>query len=149
MILLLLSIILTAYFYHRLPLEVAYHFKGDGSPDRWLNRGMIILWLLLPQLVLTLGAGAITLGITKLSVLFRQPENIWVKPEGILLLMGNMVVLPQVILFFAMLDIFSYNSYQIHLMPLWVFALIIMGLGGIILGILFARVTRRTWRTNR
>ncbi len=148
-ILLLLSIMLTAYFYPRLSAEVAYHFKFDGSPDRWLNRGMITLWMLLPQLVFTLMAGAITLGITKLSVLFQQPESIWVKPERILSLMGNMVALPQVILFFAMLDIFSYNSYQIHLIPLWVFALIIMVLGGIILGILFARATRRTWGTNR
>ncbi len=148
-ILLLLSIILTAYFYHLLPVEVAYHFESDGSPDRWLNRGMITLWMLLPQLLLTLVAGAITLGITKLSVLFRQPESTWVKPERILSLMGNMVALPQVILFFAMLDIFSYNSYQIHLIPLWVFALIIMGLGGIILGIFFVRAMRQTWRTNR
>ena len=51
--------------------------------------------------------------------------------------MGNMIALPQVILCFAMLDIFSYNSYQIRLMPLWVFALIVMGLGTIISGIFF------------
>ena len=59
--------------------------------------------------------------------------------------MGNMVALPQIILCFAMLDIFSYNSYQMHIMPLWVFALIIMGLGGIILGIFFIRAIRRGW----
>ena len=142
-IFLLLSIILSAYFYRRLPVEVAYHFKLDGSPDRWLSRGAIILWMLLPQLFLTLVAGAITWGVTKLSVLFQQPESTRVKPEEILLLMGNMIALPQIILGFAMLDIFSYNSYQIHIMPLWVFALIIMGLGGIILVIFFIRAMRR------
>tara|TARA_B100000315_G_C14508391_1_gene555766 strand:+ start:384 stop:893 length:510 start_codon:yes stop_codon:yes gene_type:complete len=139
---LLLSIILTAYFYRRLPVEVAYHFEHDGSPDRWLNRGTIILWMLLPQLSLTMMAGAISWGITKLSVLFRQRESTRIKPERILLLMGNMVALPQIILCFAMLDIFSYNSYQIHIMPLWVFALIVMGLGGVILGIFFVRAMR-------
>ncbi len=142
---LLLSIILTAFFYYRLPLEVAYHFKSDGSPDRWLSRGAIILWLFLPQLFFTLLAGAITWGITKLGALFRQPESTWIKPENILVLMGNMIALPQVILCFAMLDIFSYNSYQIHILPLWVFALIIMGLGGIILGIFFIRAMRQAW----
>ena len=144
-VILLLSIILTAYFYHLLPVKVAWHFKADGLPDEWLGRGTIILWMLLPQLFLTLLAGAITWGITKLGALFRQPESTWIKPESILVLMGNMVALPQVILCFAMLDIFSYNSYQIHILPLWVFALIIMGLGGIILGIFFIRAMRQAW----
>ena len=145
MVILFLSIVLTAYFYHLLPVELAYHFKSDGSPDRWLSRGTIILWALLPQLFLTLLAGAITWGISKLSALFRQPESTGIKPERILFLMGNMIALPQVILCFAMLDIFSYNSYQIHILPLWVLALVVMGLGGIILGILFIRAMWQAW----
>ncbi len=148
-VILLLSIILTAYFYHLLPVEVAYHFKSDGSPDSWLSRGAIILWMLLPQLFLTLLAGAITWGITKLSALFRQTESAGIKPERILSLMGNMIALPQIILCFAMLDILSYNSCQIHIMPLWLFALIIMALGGIILGIFFIKAMRRAWGATR
>lgn len=147
-IFLLLSIILSAYFYHRLPVEVAYHFKPDGSPDRWLSRGAIVLWALLPQLFLTLVAGVITWGITKLSVIFRQSESTQIKPERILFLMGNMIAMPQIILGFAMLDIFSYTSYQMHIMPLWLFALIITGLGGIILGIFFIRAIRQAWGTT-
>jgi len=143
-----LSIILTAYFYHQLSAEVAYHFKLDGSPDRWLSREMITIWLLAPQLLLTLVAGAITWGITKLGILSRQPENTLIKPERILSLMGNMIALPQIVLCFAMLDIFSYNAYQIHIMPLWVFALIIMGLGGITLGIFLILAIRRAWRAT-
>ena len=131
---LLLCIILTGYFYHLLPGEVAYHFK-DGSPDKWMSRGAIIAWMLTPQLLLALLAGAIVWGTIRLSAHFRQAVNTGV--EKMISLMGNMVALPQIILGFAMLDIFSYNSYQIHLMPLWIFALIVMGLGGIILGIFF------------
>ncbi len=144
-----LSIILTACFYHQLSTEVAYHFKLDGSPDRWLSREMVTLWLFVPQLLLTLVAGAITWGITKLGILSRQPENTWIKPERILSLMGNMIALPQIVLCFAMLDIFSYNAYQIHIMPLWVFALIIMGLGGITLGIFLILAIRQAWRATR
>ena len=139
---LLLSIILIAYFYHQLPPDVAYHFESDGSPDKWLSRGMIIIWTLIPQLFLVLLAGAITWEITKLGSLFRQPESTRLRPERILSLMGNMIALPQIILCFAMVDIFSYNSYQIHIMPWWVFALIIMGLGGVILGIFFIKAFR-------
>jgi hypothetical protein len=57
--------------------------------------------------------------------------------------MGNMIAMPQIILFFAMLDILSYNSYQIHLLPLSVFALIIMGLGSIMLAMFFVQAIRR------
>ena len=141
---LLLSIILTACFYRLLPGEVAYHFE-DGSPDRWMSRGAIIAWTLTPQLFFVLLAAAIVWAVTKLSTLFRQTENAVVKPESVLSLMGNMVALPQIILSFAMLDIFIYNSYQTHIMPLWVFALIVMVSGGIILGIFFILAIRRVW----
>ena len=143
---LFLCIILTGYFYHLLPGEVAYHFQ-DGSPDRWTSRGAIIAWMLTPQLLLALLAGAIVWGTVKLSAHFRQTGNTGVKK--MLSLMGNMVALPQIILGFAMLDIFSYNSYQIHLMPLWVFALIVMGLGGMALGIFFILAIRGVLGTAR
>ncbi len=143
LIILLLSVVLVLYFYGKLPAEVAYRFKPDGSPDEWLSRAVIILWALVPQFLLTLLAGAITLGIAKLGVLFLQAAPTTIKLEKVLLLMGNMIGLPQVILCFAMLDIFSYNSYQVHLIPLWLFALIVMGLGAVILAIFFIRVARQ------
>ena len=146
---LLLTVIIIAYFYRLLPVDVAYHFEADGSPDRWVNRGMIILWTLLPQLFFTLLAGAITWGITRLSSLFSQPEGGRVQTGSVLLLMGNMVALPQLILCFAMLDIFSYNSYQIHIMPLWVFAVIVMGLAGVGIGIFFIQAINRAWRASQ
>ena len=63
--------------------------------------------------------------------------------------MGNMIALPQIILCFAMLDIFSYNSYQIHLLPLWLFALIVMIMGGVIIGIFFILAIREISGTAR
>ena len=147
---LLLSVILVAWFYRQLPAEVAYRFKPDGSSDGSpLSRGAIVFWLLVPQLLLAMLAGAITWGITKLGTLFQQAATTGVKLESALLLMGNMIALPQIILCFAMLDIFSYNSYQIHIMPLWVFALIVMGLGAIVLGIFFIRAIQQVWGASR
>jgi len=142
---LILTVGLTGYFYRLLPAEVAYHFQADGSPDRWLNRGTIILWTLLLQFLFTLVAWAITWGITRLATMFSQPEITWIRPGKIMALMGNMVALPQIILCFAMLDIFSYNSYQIRLIPLWVFVLIIMVAGGIVLGVFFIQIIRQAW----
>ena len=142
---LILAVGLTGYFYRLLPAEVAYHFQADGSPDRWLSRGAIILWALLPQFLFTLVAGAITWGITRLATMFSQPETTWIRPEKILAVMGNMVALPQILLCFAILDIFSYNSYQIRLIPLWVFALIVMVVGSIVLGVFFFQLIRQAW----
>ena len=144
----ILSVILVAFFYQKLPDEVAYHFQSDGTPDSSpLSRGTIILWAILPQFLLTLLAAATTWGATKLGAQFKVTATVRRGVERILLLMGNMITLPQIILCFAMLDIFSYNSYQIHIMPLWVFALIVMVLGAIILGVFFIRAIRQVWGT--
>tara|TARA_Y100000310_G_scaffold214851_1_gene215811 strand:- start:249 stop:869 length:621 start_codon:yes stop_codon:yes gene_type:complete len=146
---LLFSIILVAIFSPKLPTELAYRFNGDGSPDRWLNRSQFLLITLLPQFILTLLAAAITWGVTKLSRLLQSPESLGSNPKNIIRVMGNMMALPQIILSFAMLDIFSYNSYQIHIMPLWIFALITMGAGGIVLAIFFLRAAREAWQTTQ
>jgi len=143
---LLLSILLSAYFYRLLPAEVAYHFKLDGTPDRWLSREMSIILMLIPQLLLTLLAGAITWGIIKLGILSGQTQGAWIKPERMLSLMGNMIGLPQFIVGFAILDIFSYNSYQTHIMPMWIFLLITLGLATIALGLLFVLVISKVRR---
>ena len=144
-VILFLAIILAAYFYLQLPAEVAYHFKLDGSPDRWMSREAILLWMLTPQLGLALLATAIVWGIAKWGILSTDGT---LRPERILSLMGNIIGLPQFIIGFAMLDIFSYNSYGTHIMPIWILALTIVGLGSIILGIFFILAIRRGWRAS-
>ncbi len=140
---LLLSLVLAAYFYHLLPAEVAYRFNPDGSPRGWLSREMIILLVLGPQLLLSLTAGAITWGTAQLGQQASQSASTLLRPEKILLLMGNIIALPQIVLGFVMADIFSYNVYGTHLMPIWLFALIVMALGGVILAIFFIKAMRQ------
>ena len=138
---LLISIILAACFYRLLPLEVAYHFE-DGEPDGWMSRGAIIAWLIIPQFVLVFVGAAISGGTTILSARSQLDESTPI--QKILPVMGNMVALPQIILTFAMLDIFLYNAYQIHLIPIWAFAVIVIVLGGMALGVFFIQVIRQT-----
>ena len=57
--------------------------------------------------------------------------------------MGNIIALPQIVLVFVMGDIFSYNVYEIHLMPIWLFALIVMVVGGVIMAIFFISAIRQ------
>ena len=140
---LLLSIILTGYFYRLLPPEVAYQLKAS-EPDRWASRNAIVAWTLIPQFIFVLLAAAIVLVNTKLNMWLRQAES--TVASKVSSLMGNMVALPQIILGFTMLDIFLYNAYQIDIMPLWIFALIVLVLGGIFLGVFFIILVIRQFR---
>ena len=141
--LLFLSILFSAYFYHLLPAEVAYHFESDGTPDRWFSREMAMVWALVPQFFFALLAAVIVLGITKSGLLSGIMENTTIKLERILSFMGNMIALPQFIICFAMLNIFSYNSYQLHIMPMRIFLFTILGLATIALVLLLAFIFRK------
>ncbi len=143
---LLLSIILSAYFFHLLPAQVAVHFELDGTPDRWLSREMTIVGMLLPQLLLVLLAGGVVWGVIKLGLLPGQTGSSGIKGERIVSFMGNFVALPQLIVFFAMLDILSYNSYQRHILPMWIFLLIILGLLTVALGVFLVFILFRAGR---
>jgi len=140
---LVLAIALVGYFGGRLPEEIAYHFRPDGSPDAWFSRSTAIVWTLLPQFCLAVLAAAVTWGIGRLGTVMSQDPASAARLDRLLLVMGNMVSIPQLILFFAMLDAFSYNSYQIHILPLWVFALIVMAVGAIVLVVFFYRIIRQ------
>jgi uncharacterized membrane protein len=135
LVIFLLSVILAAYFYHLLPAEVAVHFELDGTPDRWLSREITMVWVLAPQFLLVLLAGGVVWGVTKLNILFGWAKGSGVKAGRIVSFMGNVAALPQLIVLFAMLDILSYNSYQIHILPMWIFLVAILGLATVALGI--------------
>jgi len=136
LVIFLLVAVLTAIFYPQLSDEVAYRFNLSGSPESWLSRQSILLFTLLPQLILFLIAMAITWWIIRASRSIGQISSA-LKPERILMLMGNLVALPQIIFGFVMFDVFIYNVYDHHLMPIWLFATILMVIGGIVLAIFF------------
>lgn len=138
-VLFLLSLIMAACFYPFLPDEIAYHFQND-SPDKWLSRGAFIGWMVVPQVFFALFS-IIVVRIVMLTSRYLPQQS---SPlPSLLPIMGNMVALPQIVLVFAMLDFFLYNAYQIKLFPLWIFTLIVLVLGAIILVILFIRTLRR------
>ena len=137
-----LFVILSAVFYSKLPADVGYHFKPDGTPDRWLNREMAMALMLAPQILLTLLAGATTKGITKLGILSEQTGGIGIEPQKILSRMGNVVALPQIVIGLVILDIFTYNIYQIHILPTWAF-LLVLGIATITLVLLLVFTIRK------
>ncbi|HEY94805.1 MAG TPA: DUF1648 domain-containing protein [Dehalococcoidia bacterium] len=146
---LVISIILAAVFYGRLPETVGWTFQSDGSPDRWANRGTLVFCIIGLQVFFLLAAWGISRGITTIYNRYADSDSGPANPAVTINVMGNMLVVPQVIIFFAMIDIFSYNSYQTHFLPLWLNALIVLLAGGIILGIFFLRAGLQVWRVNK
>jgi hypothetical protein len=138
---------LTAYFYHLMPAEVAVHFE-NGLPDSWLSPQMTLVLALIPQALLTL-VGLALAWVTTRMMARSWPEGTKTNPGTIVAIMGNMVALPQIVLGFAMADIFVYNAYQVHLPALWIVALIIMVVGGVIIGVVFTRAIRRERAAKR
>ena len=135
-VILLLFVILSAVFYPRLPAEVGYQFRPDGTAGRLLSREMAMVLMLVPQLFLALLAGFITMGMTRMGILSGQQQVMGLKPQKILAIVGNLGALPQLILGFTIFDIFSYNAFQIHIMTTWV-AVLVLALSAVVLGAVF------------
>jgi len=125
-----------------LPDQVAYHFQ-DNSPDRWAGRGALVTWLVVPQLFFVILA-FIVIRLVLLSARYWPIDNTVIR--RIIPVMGNIIALPQIILTFALLDIFLYNAYQIRLIPLWIFTLVILILGVVVLGTFFFQTARQSRR---
>lgn len=148
LVVLVLSIVCTVVLYSQIPTQLAYHFTDDGTGDQWLGRGILITSLLLPQFLLTFLAAGIALTMEKVGRSFvKAGKAKAVMVRDVISLMSNMIVLPQAILFFAMLDVFLYNAYQIHLIPLYLAAILIMFLGSIAMGFFFFRQIIRSRKT--
>ncbi len=138
-------VVMVLWFYGKLPQEVASRFASDGTPSVWTTRGTLIMWALLPQFLLTLLAVMVAWGVTRIGALARSMEEAGIKLDNLLLVMGNMIALPQLILGFAMLNTFGYNAYQIRIVPLWAVVLIIAIAGAVILGAFFITAIRKMW----
>ncbi len=148
LIILIISLLLAVIFYPSLPEQVAYRFKPGGA-DSYAARAAFLTWTLVPQVFLVLLAAAIVWGVARLSRRIGPAEQAGMLPPRTFFLMGSMVALPQLILSFAMLDVFLYNSYQTHLMPIWAFALLVMVVGAVLLGILFGQALGRVRESSR
>lgn len=137
---LVISVIMVAVFYRMLPAEVAYRFE-DGAPAGLIGRNAIIIVMLVTQAVMTVLAIGVVWVVIRIGA--RFPAIPMALVDSLLVIMGNMVALPMMVLAFAMLNIFSYNAYQIRLMSPLAFALLVAAAGVVVLGVLFRVAVRQ------
>ncbi|AII60833.1 hypothetical membrane protein [Dehalococcoides mccartyi CBDB1] len=144
---LVISLLLTAVYYGRLPSDVAYRFSIDGAPVTYIDAGLITGVLLGVQLLLVLFAFGLAIFLPRLGFFKNNQTDFWVKPGTLLGFMGNIMAVPQLILAYALLDVFVYNVHQIHLLPLWLFAIILIVIAAIVIGIFAIPVFVRAYKT--
>jgi uncharacterized membrane protein len=148
LLILLVSVIITAYFYGKLPAAVVWQLNSANSPT--ISRSQIALWAVVPQVLLTLLAVIIAYGATRISDLFKEAAASGIQLDSILMVMSNVVVIPQLILTFAMLRIFSYNSFQTDINFVWWVSLAVIIVGIILLSVFFIRaLVKMSIRTKR
>jgi hypothetical protein len=142
---LVISIVTAVIFYSRVSPTVAYHFH-NGTPDRWMSRGVFLGWMIAPQILFTF----LGFSLTRILMLGSKYVSLEETPIARLLpVMGNMVVLPQIILFLAMLEFFLFNVYSIKPVPFWIIAAAILAAGAAVLAILFARIMQQFKRQQQ
>jgi uncharacterized membrane protein len=140
----LLSIILAAIFYAQLPAEVVYHFNGS-TPDRTVVRGVFLAWMILPNIFFTIFA----VFITRIVMFWAKYVPPGETPlDQLLPVMGNIMALPQIVMFVAILQLVLYNIYNTGIMPLWIFASVILAAGAVAMVIIFIRILRRYRKHN-
>jgi uncharacterized membrane protein len=140
---LFISLVLAAVFYGRLPQDTAYRFSG-GTPVSWTSRGSLLGWALGLEVVFVL----LALGIMLLVGIAARRTNLVDTPlnRRLLGIIGNVVALPQIIIAYAMLEVFLYNIYGKIFLPLWAFALLVMVAGGVALAVLLVRALTEAHR---
>jgi uncharacterized membrane protein len=137
LLILAVSVVLMVYFYGKLPAQVIWQPNSANSPT--ISRGQLVLWAIVPQALFTLLAFIIGYGATRIGDLFKEAAASGIRLDSILLVMSNVVIIPQLILTFAMVRIFSYNSFQTNVDFVWWVSFAIILIGIIALSIFFIR----------
>jgi len=146
---LLLAAVMVAWLYGRLPDAPALNFDADAAGSDFTTRGGLLLWALLPQALLALLSFTVVWGVTRIGNLALMVSDAGMKMSMLLLLMGNMVAVPQLVLGLAMLNVFGYNVFETRLVPLLPVVLLIMAAGAVVLGVFFIRVISRALNVGK
>ena len=141
---LLISIAAAAYFYHLLPSEVAFGL-GTNSTEKMIGREVFLAMMIVPQFLLSFAGATAAHLIARVGSRYVRDGSASAPPfESIMTVMSNMVVLPQLVLCYAMVDVFVNNAYQFQLPAIYIFGILVMVVGGAILGFFFLKAFQQT-----
>jgi len=141
------SLIMAVWLGPKLTADAAYNFGGGVTPAGYFSRGAVLGITLGLQVAIALPVIAVSWVTLRLrGGDLNQTESgggDTVKLDRVLLMVTNLVALPQMLLLFALTEILSYNIYGAHLMPGWAFGAAVLVTGGVFLALLFRLLPER------
>ncbi|MDD2251533.1 MAG: hypothetical protein PHQ10_01010 [Dehalococcoidales bacterium] len=136
------SLVSTLVFMPLLSAEPAFRFNSAGEPASFAGASLIIVASILVQLLFVGTAWFIGKGIKNFINRLDMPQSSGLQAQKVISVAANMIALPQLIAAYISFDIFIYDVYNRHLIPVWIFAIITMVIGGIFLCVRFYNIMR-------
>ncbi|APV44333.1 hypothetical protein Dform_00992 [Dehalogenimonas formicexedens] len=127
---LLATIIISAVYYGQLPDNVTFRFDIHGNPSAEMAKTSFIVLMIGIQALLTLVAYITTSAIGNIPVLRDNTDKFKFNPGRLLALIGNMPAIIQLIMAYVLVDAVIYAKQAEHIIPLWVFAVVTLVIGG-------------------
>jgi uncharacterized membrane protein len=143
MILAILVVVIALSFLFFLPNPLPFRFDSDGSPLTSMNKYAFILLMVAVQIVSALVAMAIVRTIIGISKNMFKASEAPINLEGLVSLMSNMVLLPQVILAYLLVDTLIYAGWNIHVISFTLFSIGAVVIGTVILLVQFLSISSR------
>jgi uncharacterized membrane protein len=145
----LACVILTAFVYSQLPVELGLRFQSDGTPLNLLSKKLFVALMIGLQFGAVITALSITVIFLKFATVMARNSQVPVNLAGFIFLMSNMLLLPQMILGYLMLDSYLFGLRGIHSIPLSIFSLWVVGIGTILIFYMFGKLLVQLRTTNR
>lgn len=137
-----LSLVSTLVFMPLVSAEPAFRFNSAGAPASFAGAPMIIAVSILVQFLFVVTGWFIGKGIKNFINRLNMPQSAGLQAQKVISVAANMIALPQLIAAYISFDIFIYDIFNRHLMPVWIFATITMIIGGIFLCVRFYNIMR-------
>jgi len=144
----LATIVTLVILYPLLPAEIAFRFSSSGEPRGTIGSGLFVGLMIGAQFIVVGLAAAIAFGIVNMARRMIKDSPTAINPGSIIWLMVNMLVLPQLIVAFVALDAAYYAHAETHIMTPWLFSILAIGVGTLMIIVLFARSFTETRRAK-
>ena len=144
----LVTIVALAVLYSSLPAEVYYRFSSAGVPRGSIGREGFLAIMVGAQILMVGAATAVASMVLRIARRMLKDSPTFVDPGRAIWLMVNMLVLPQLIVSFVALDSAYYARSGTHIMSPWLFSLVTIGIGTLVIIFLFAQSFNETRKAS-
>jgi hypothetical protein len=134
------SIVTALAFAAYLPPRLAFRFDSNGAPAMYMSKYAFIIIMVTAQVLCAAAAYGIAEVVVRMGKSAFQTSAPQFRLEGMVSLMCNMILLPQIILAYIMADAFIYGAWSGHLFPIGIFSILTIAIGSLVIIAVFIRI---------